>query len=110
MVTVLSAGLLASAKWARSLRVFLRCRQRRISRCGSRSQVNRPAVGQAFTPELHEALATVIPESEAAGTVFEKVESSYKLGDRLLRPARVVGFYLVSMVVEAVFYGIQRLL
>jgi molecular chaperone GrpE (heat shock protein) len=29
-------------------------------------------------------------EAEAAGTVVEEVESGYKLGERLLRPARVV--------------------
>jgi molecular chaperone GrpE len=48
------------------------------------------AVGQTFTPELHEAVATVMTEAEAAGTVVEEVESGYKLGERLLRPARVV--------------------
>ena len=48
------------------------------------------AVGQTFTPELHEAVATVMSEAKAAGTVVEEVESGYKLGERLLRPARVV--------------------
>jgi molecular chaperone GrpE len=48
------------------------------------------AVGQTFSPELHEAVATVMTEAEAAGTVVEEVESGYKLGERLLRPARVV--------------------
>ncbi len=48
------------------------------------------AVGQTFTPELHEAVATVMSEANAAGTVVEEVESGYKLGEKLLRPARVV--------------------
>ena len=48
------------------------------------------AVGQTFTPDLHEAVATVMSEAKAAGTVVEEVESGYKLGEKLLRPARVV--------------------
>jgi molecular chaperone GrpE len=48
------------------------------------------AVGQAFTPELHEAIATVMTEAKAAGTVVEEVETGYKLGEKLLRPTRVV--------------------
>ncbi len=48
------------------------------------------AVGQTFTPELHEAVATVMSEAKAADTVVEEVESGYKLGEKLLRPARVV--------------------
>jgi molecular chaperone GrpE len=48
------------------------------------------AVGQAFTPELHEAVATVMTGAKAAGTVVEEVETGYKLGEKLLRPARVV--------------------
>lgn len=49
------------------------------------------AVGQTFTPELHEAVATVSSDGAvAAGTIVEEVESGYRLGDKLLRPARVV--------------------
>jgi molecular chaperone GrpE len=48
------------------------------------------AVGQTFTPELHEAVATVMSEAEAGGTVVEEVQGGYKLGEKLLRPARVV--------------------
>ncbi len=48
------------------------------------------AVGQTFTPELHDAVATVMSEAKAADTVVEEVESGYKLGEKLLRPARVV--------------------
>jgi len=47
-------------------------------------------VGQTFNPELHEAVATVISEAKAADSVVEEVESGYKLGEKLLRPARVV--------------------
>lgn len=47
------------------------------------------AVGQPFTPELHEAVATV-PAQVASDTVVQEVEAGYKLGDKLLRPAKVV--------------------
>jgi molecular chaperone GrpE len=47
------------------------------------------AVGQPFTPELHEAVATVATNARA-GTIVEELELGYKLGDKLLRPARVV--------------------
>jgi molecular chaperone GrpE len=47
------------------------------------------AVGQPFTPELHEAVATVATNARA-GTIVEELEVGYKLGDKLLRPARVV--------------------
>jgi molecular chaperone GrpE len=46
-------------------------------------------IGQPFTPELHEALATVPAQAES-DTVIEEIEAGYRLGDKLLRPARVV--------------------
>jgi molecular chaperone GrpE len=47
------------------------------------------AVGKAFDPNLHEAV-TVEPTSEhQENTVIEEIERGYKLGDRLLRPAKV---------------------
>jgi molecular chaperone GrpE len=47
------------------------------------------AVGQPFTPELHEAVATA-PAHMAPNTVIQEVEAGYRLGDKLLRPAKVV--------------------
>jgi molecular chaperone GrpE len=47
------------------------------------------ALGQEFSPEVHEAVGTVTTDAEA-GIVVEELESGYKLGERLLRPARVV--------------------
>jgi molecular chaperone GrpE len=46
--------------------------------------------GQAFNPELHEAMATQPTEEHAAGTVMAVVQKGYALNGRLLRPARVV--------------------
>jgi molecular chaperone GrpE len=47
------------------------------------------ALGQPFTPELHEAVATIATGARV-GTIVEEVEVGYKLGNKLLRPARVV--------------------
>jgi len=46
-------------------------------------------VGQPFDPNLHEAIATRAAEA-AANTIVEEIEAGYRLGDKLLRPARVV--------------------
>ncbi len=49
-----------------------------------------PARGDLFDPNLHDAIASR-PDSEAEhGQVLETVQSGYKVGDRLIRPARVV--------------------
>ena len=42
-----------------------------------------------FDPHVHEALLSQ-PSDEEEGTVIEVVQKGYKLGDRVLRPARVV--------------------
>ena len=47
------------------------------------------AVGQPFDPTLHEAIGTR-PANAEPDTVVDEVETGYKLGDKLLRPARVV--------------------
>lgn len=50
------------------------------------------AKGQPFDPNWHDAVATVAHNggSSAAGTVVEVMEPGYRLGDRLLRPAKVI--------------------
>lgn len=47
------------------------------------------SVGQPFNPELHEAVETVEVEPEMEGKVVAEYSRGYKIGDRLLRPARV---------------------
>lgn len=47
------------------------------------------AVGQPFDPELHEAVETVEGPTEDEGKVLEQYTRGYKIGERLLRPARV---------------------
>lgn len=46
-------------------------------------------VGQPFDPNVHEAVGTQPAEAEP-DTVVAEVEAGYKLGDKLLRPARVI--------------------
>jgi molecular chaperone GrpE len=47
------------------------------------------AVGEAFNPELHEAVDTAEVDPEMDGTVIEEYSRGFRIGDRLLRPARV---------------------
>lgn len=47
------------------------------------------AVGQPFDPEQHEAVDMIEVEPERDGLVTAEYSRGYKLGDRLLRPARV---------------------
>lgn len=48
-----------------------------------------PAVGERFDPELHEAVDTVPVEEERDGVVTAEYSRGYRMGERLLRPARV---------------------
>lgn len=47
------------------------------------------SVGKAFDPHLHEAVSLEQTEEHADNTVIEEFQRGYKLGDRLLRPAKV---------------------
>jgi molecular chaperone GrpE len=47
------------------------------------------AVGEIFDPELHEAIETVETAPADEGRVVAQHTRGYKIGDRLLRPARV---------------------
>lgn len=46
-------------------------------------------VGEAFDPEIHEAVEIVPVPPEQDNQVIEELQTGYKFGDRLLRPARV---------------------
>jgi len=48
-----------------------------------------PSTGETFDPELHEAVDTAEVESDQDGKVLEEYSRGFRLGDRLLRPARV---------------------
>jgi molecular chaperone GrpE len=47
------------------------------------------AVGEPFDPELHEAVDTVVADPEMDGIVVGEYGRGFRMGDRLLRPARV---------------------
>ncbi len=48
------------------------------------------AVGQPFDPNFHEALMQMSSDEHAEGLVMAVVERGYRLGDKVIRPARVV--------------------
>jgi molecular chaperone GrpE len=47
------------------------------------------SVGEEFNPEFHEAVDTEETDSEMDGKVIEEYSRGFRIGDRLLRPARV---------------------
>src|SRR3954452_14105012 len=47
-------------------------------------------LGEEFDPHLHEAVAQQPADGAQPGTVLEVVQNGYRLGDDVLRPARVV--------------------
>ena len=48
-----------------------------------------PAAGEAFDPDMHEALMTQQVEPDQVGKVLQEMEPGYRFRGRLLRPARV---------------------
>ena len=46
--------------------------------------------GERFDPNVHEALSTVAADGAESGTVVETMQKGYRLGEQLIRPARVV--------------------
>src|ERR1043165_7978323 len=47
------------------------------------------SVGEQFDPELHEAVDTEEPDREVDGKVIAEYSRGFRMGERLLRPARV---------------------
>ena len=47
------------------------------------------AIGEAFNPELHEAVDTEETDPEMDGIVVDEYSRGFLIGDRLLRPSRV---------------------
>lgn len=48
-----------------------------------------PAVGEEFNPEIHEAVGIVPVSKDKDNQVIEELQTGYKFGANLLRPARV---------------------
>ena len=48
------------------------------------------AIGERFDPGQHDALSQVETTEHAPGTIIAEIEAGYRLGDRLVRAAKVV--------------------
>ena len=49
------------------------------------------STGEVFDPELHEALTEIpAPSKEMKGKIIDTIEKGYKLGDKIIRHAKVV--------------------
>jgi molecular chaperone GrpE len=48
--------------------------------------------GEKFDPEIHEALVRNVSTEVSEPTIADVIEHGYKVGDRLLRPAKVAVF------------------
>ncbi len=48
------------------------------------------AIGQPFDPNLHEAIQRVETTDYEDGVVIDEVERGYRMGERVLRPSRVI--------------------
>ncbi len=62
--------------------------QRGLADFGLTEIISKP--GDNFDPATHEAVSQIESAEHPEGTIVEQLHSAYKLGDRLLRPARVV--------------------
>jgi molecular chaperone GrpE len=51
-------------------------------------QVN--PIGEAFNPEVHQAVSTIVDESVPAGAVAKVLQKGYLLNNRLIQPALVI--------------------
>ena len=47
------------------------------------------SLGEAFSPERHEAIGSVESDKYESGTVVDEVQRGYRWGDEVIRPARV---------------------
>ncbi|MEN3001727.1 MAG: nucleotide exchange factor GrpE [Armatimonadota bacterium] len=48
------------------------------------------AVGRPFDPNLHEAIQRIETDEYEDGIVIDEVERGYRIGERVLRPSRVI--------------------
>jgi molecular chaperone GrpE len=57
---------------------------------GRHGVVRIEAVGVPFDPEVHEALTSQPSADAPPNTVLQEIQPGYKMGDRVLRPAKVI--------------------
>jgi molecular chaperone GrpE len=47
-------------------------------------------IGGAFDPHVHEALLSQPDDEKASGEILDVLQKGYRIGDKVLRPARVI--------------------
>lgn len=68
----------------------IRAVERQLKQALEAQSVSRiESLGQPFDPEFHEALGTEEVEGMDEDMVSSEIEAGYKMGDKVLRPARV---------------------
>lgn len=86
----LARALNHNGEQADLLRQGIELTQRELDRILAAEGVTRiETVGQEFDPKWHEAVTTVSAGARP-DTIVTEVEAGYKLGDKLLRPAKVI--------------------
>ena len=76
-----------SAEWVRGIRAVQDEFLTALGHLGVEAFV---PMGEAFDPNLHEAMAQAPVEGAESGTVTEVYQAGYRLDETILRPARVV--------------------
>ncbi len=85
-LAAVTAGEVSGAL-AEGVRLSLGSLHQRIARLGAERI---PVLGQPFDPHLAEAIDTVpVADAEQDGTVLHEIRPGYRIGERILRPARV---------------------
>lgn len=73
-----------------AMREGLRAVDRQLRQVLEGQNVSRiPSVGETFDPDIHEALAIAQTDEHEDNTVIDEIEAGYKMGERVIRPARV---------------------
>lgn len=87
----LDAGLGAAGEDASALRAGLDLTLKQLLKVAADNGLSLiDPLGQAFNPDLHQAISQAEQHGVAAGTVLQVFQKGYLLNDRLLRPALVV--------------------
>ena len=87
----LDAGLGTTGDEASALRAGLDLTMKQLLKvAGDNGLAVVNPVGDAFNPDLHQAISQADPAGAAPGTVLQVFQKGYLLNDRLLRPALVV--------------------
>jgi molecular chaperone GrpE len=87
----LDAGLGAAGKDASALRAGLDLTLKQLLKVAADNGLSPvDPLGQAFNPDLHQAISQADQAGVAPGTVLQVFQKGYLLNDRLLRPALVV--------------------